>query len=331
MRKMFEVKGRSVLLAGCALWLGCMPSQPGEGATSDSSEDNLLSLNGLPVVFAGQIGVAPEWETGSCGRDCQENVTACMLAHVNTSGQHVGLWLDGGSPAIGWGRNTSYPYQEGSFFGNIFVSPPQAYFCNGKDFELGVVPGRLGVGQSGAPYVNPFPDAGYCQDHCTAAPASHLGDGYQACNGFSHVVTVWRNFDPATAYKICNRGSGMCLDTFLGATGNLTKIVQTPYSGASSQQWRINQISPGNYKLTNVKANRVLDVLGGVPFNGVTTILYGSWSAASQLWNFLPTGDGNYRFTPGSNIFASLTGGTLVEQWTYAGLPVQQWRVAPAN
>ena len=102
---------------------------------------------GIPYTFLGQIGVAPEWESGQCGQDCQENITACMLAHVNTSGQHIALWLDGNNTAIGYGRNNLFPYQEGSFFGNIFASPPQAYFCNGKDFELGVVPGRLGVGQ----------------------------------------------------------------------------------------------------------------------------------------------------------------------------------------
>jgi hypothetical protein len=288
--------------------------------------------NGTPFVFLGQVGVAPEWESGACGPDCQENVSACMLAHVNTSGQHIGLWLDSDNPAIGWGRNNNFPYQEGSFFGNIFANPPQAYFCNGKDFELGVVPGRLGVGQAGAPYVNPFPGSGYCQDACTPADAPHVGDGYKACKGFPHVVTVWRNFDPTTSYKICNRSTGRCLDTYLGGAADLTKIVTSAYNSAPSQKWRIVQFSPGNYKLTNTKANRVLDVWGGIPFNGVDTILYGAANAAtSQLWNFLPTGDGSYRFTPGTNIFASLTDGLTVEQWTYAGLTSQQWTVAPVN
>src|SRR5581483_5655457 len=89
-------------------------------------------LLGASYTFTGQIGVAPEWESGTCGMDCQQQVSACMLAHVNTSGQHITLWLDGDSSAIGWGRSTDYPYQEGSFFGNIFVSPPTAYYCNGK-------------------------------------------------------------------------------------------------------------------------------------------------------------------------------------------------------
>jgi hypothetical protein len=287
---------------------------------------------GVPYTFLGQIGVAPEWESGQCGQDCQENVSACMLAHVNTSGQHIALWLDSNNPAIGYGRNTSFPYQEGSFFGNIFASPPQAYFCNGKDFELGVVPGRLGAGQAAAPYKNPFPGTGYCQDYCTGAPSPHTGDGYQACYGFNHVVTVWRNFDPATSYKICNRADGRCLDTVFGGTADLTRITTTKYTGTSSQKWRIVQFSPGNYKLTNAKAGRVLDVWGGVPIEGVETLLFDASNlATSQLWNFLPTGDGNYRFTPGTNIFSSLTTGPTVKQWTYTGGTTQQWAVAPAN
>src|SRR5581483_10695753 len=46
-------------------------------------------LLGASYTFNGQIGVAPEWETGTCDFNCQQQVTACMLAHVNTSGQHI--------------------------------------------------------------------------------------------------------------------------------------------------------------------------------------------------------------------------------------------------
>ena len=150
--------------------------------------------SGASYTFAGQIGVAPEWETGQCSvTGCQEQVTACMLAHVNTSGVHIPLWLDGDSPAISWGQSSSYPDQEGSFFGNIFVSPPVAFYCNGKDFDVGVVPGRIGAGLGNAPYKNPFSSPGYCKDHCTAADIPHSADGYKACNGYNHIVTVWRN------------------------------------------------------------------------------------------------------------------------------------------
>jgi len=52
-----------------------------------------------------------EW--GACGVDCEQQITACMLAHVNTSGVHIPLWLDGDSTAIGWNLDSDYPYEEG--------------------------------------------------------------------------------------------------------------------------------------------------------------------------------------------------------------------------
>ena len=140
-------------------------------------------------------------------------MSACLLAHVNTSGVHIPIWLDS-EGAIGWGQSTSYPYQEGSFFGNIFVNPPKGYFCNGKDFDSGTVPGRLGAGQSNAPYYDPFGTPGPCARYCTASSATTNGvaDGFSTCNGYTHVVTVWRNFDVNTQYKIINRQTGKVLE-----------------------------------------------------------------------------------------------------------------------
>ena len=63
---------------------------------------------GKTYTFTGAIGVAPEWETGTCNTTCQERMTACLLAHVNTSGVHIPIWLDS-EGAIGWGQNTAIP------------------------------------------------------------------------------------------------------------------------------------------------------------------------------------------------------------------------------
>ena len=168
----------------------------------------------------------PPGSTGPA-TDCQELVSACVLAHVNTSGQHIALWLDGDAPSLGWGRSTDYPYQEGSFFGNIFASSPKAYFCNGKDFDQGTVPGRLGTNQCSSPYTNPFGDGKYCRDYCTAADFPYGNDGYKACNGYNHVVTVWRNFDANIPYKVCSRHDGLCLDV------NLAQHRETARSSSS--------------------------------------------------------------------------------------------------
>jgi hypothetical protein len=123
------------------------------------------------------------------------------MAHINTTGQHIPLWLTADAPSVGWALNTAqYPHQEGSFFGNIFVSPPKAYYCDGKDFAVGVVAGRIGSTQVGAPYQNPFTTSKYlvgysplCVNSCTIADNPNRASGYKACLGFNHVMTVWRN------------------------------------------------------------------------------------------------------------------------------------------
>jgi hypothetical protein len=293
---------------------------------------------GVSYKFTGQIGVAPEWETGACGKDCQEYVSACLLAHINTTGQHVAIWLVGDNPAIGWGQNTDYPYQEGSFFGNIFISPPQALYCNGKDFDRGLVPGRLGD-TTGAIYKNPYA-AGttYCKDYCTAADAPHSADGYKACGAWRHVITVWRNFDPNTAYKVCNRNSGKCLDVYHASTSDRAQLIQYHYTGADNQRWIINQISPLNYRFSNVHSGLVLDIAGKSPADGTNLIQYPYNGGPNQMWSFTPTGDGYYKFSAGSNPAASLdvpgasmVDATFIEQWTWTGALSQQWNIVPAN
>jgi len=151
------------------------------------------TVAGVTYQFPGLIGLAPMWETGACDRNCQEWVSACMISLVNTTGTHVPLWMVGRNPALGFGQNASYPYQEGSFFGNIFVSPPQAYYCAGRDFTVDPVPGRIGGVQTGAPYVDPWGASARCDAYCTAADRPFNLDGYKACYGVNNVVTIWRD------------------------------------------------------------------------------------------------------------------------------------------
>jgi hypothetical protein len=114
-----------------------------------------------------------------------------MVAHINTAGVHIPLWLVDQQAHIGWGLSPSYPNQEGSFFGNIFVSPPQMHFCNGRNFNSGVVPGRIGSG-SVVPFKNPWGASAMCDQYCTPADIPNAASGYKACAGFNEVVTVWR-------------------------------------------------------------------------------------------------------------------------------------------
>ena len=249
---------------------------------------------GAPYTFQGQIGIAPQWETGVCDTACQEYVTACLLAHVNTTGQHISLWLDSASPAIGWGRDGNFPYQEGTFYGNIFQSPPKAYYCDGRDHAFGVVPGRLGANQTNSPYTNPLGPDVLCKDRCKVAGGADGTDGFSSCPGigdesFTRVVTVYRNFDPSTLYKICNRMSGLCLDVAPPGeeAGDGAPILEQPYDSAFfGQKWLVTMPSPGQYQVTNFATGLALSS------SGSAMMLHPFMGASTQLWAFRSMADG---------------------------------------
>jgi hypothetical protein len=148
--------------------------------------------NGAKYSFPGEIGLAPEWETGSCDQTCQEWVTACLLAFENTTGVHVPIWMAAEHPAIGFGLSPDYPHQEGSFFGNIFASNPLEYYCGGRDYSVAPVSGRIGSSNADTSYSDLYGSGGLCKPHCTGSDYPHVGDGYKACSGWNHVITIWR-------------------------------------------------------------------------------------------------------------------------------------------
>lgn len=89
------------------------------------------TVSGVATDFHGALGLAPEWEDDACDEDCQEWVSACLLARTNVSGQTVQLWLTGDHPALGTGLNLAYPVYEASFFGNLFVNEDAQHMCPG--------------------------------------------------------------------------------------------------------------------------------------------------------------------------------------------------------
>ena len=124
--------------------------------------------NGVSYTFQGALGFAPQWATGECDTACQEYISACLMAHVNTAGIHVPLYVvsqgllgapQGQPTSAGWGLSADYPNQEGSFFGNLFIlgghgydsTSVAAFYCDGKAYDVATVPGRIGANQVGAP------------------------------------------------------------------------------------------------------------------------------------------------------------------------------------
>jgi len=234
--------------------------------------------NGVSYTFQGALGVAPEVEFDTCDVDCQEKLSAALLAHVNNSGLHVGIWLVGPDNGIGWGSSPDFPFQEGAYFGNLFGTNMPGNYCSGRNMGAGDSKGRLGspFGNNdavmNAPYQwtwdnssnqnVPQPCVAAGQTRCTVQ-----NEGFSSCwdpnanRAWNHVVTVYRNFEPTMLYKICNKNGGKCLGTVGGATGN-ANIEQRTYTGARGQTWTIAQVSSGLYKIINKTSGLSLDISG---------------------------------------------------------------------
>lgn len=103
------------------------------------------------LEFDGLIGLAPEWEDDACDEDCQEWVSACLLARTNASAQTVSIWMRADHSAIGEGSNLLYPMYEASFYGNLFLDTPTEHYCQGIVVGplLGQLEGRTCAGLLG--------------------------------------------------------------------------------------------------------------------------------------------------------------------------------------
>jgi hypothetical protein len=253
-----------------------------------ASNDSLAKQdqNNNWYTFPGSIGLCPAWKSGSIAGDrgCMNRVSACIMAHVNTAGVHIPIWIDSEYSAVGWGIDlVNFPFQEGSFFGNIFgtgdlggigmagVTGPAAYFCDGNGFiggNAGVVAGRLGKGQNNAPYKNPFGDGTLCNNkgagHWTYGTGGQPApDGFQQmctsnyCFQNGDTLTVWRNntyvpvFDAGYVYRMSPMSApSSSLDVAYGSTTNGTVVQQYTTWGGDPQKFNVLKNSSGTWTIT---------------------------------------------------------------------------------
>ena len=319
---------------------------------------------GVSYTFPGKLGVATQWLNGMCDMDCQERVSACMLAHVNNAGVHISIWLDS-EGALGWGRDPNFPFEEGSFFGNLFPSTKNAagqivstlggrdwegFYCNGKDWDSGSVPGRLGQPIATNVYKNPFGSP----NPCTYAGVEHTTNGVH--DGFvsvteqvsypvktwNHVATVYRNFDPNTNYKICLKAPALCLgiETADKTVDGANVEVRNYVSGQTDMQWKVLQTaagSPNYYKIQNVASGKVIDVSTATGKPMIQKSYTGSASQQATLVSLTNEGYGIYQYKPTSEQYNFFGCGNNT---AYAGQNVavtnsnndgNKWTIVPAN
>jgi hypothetical protein len=102
-------------------------------------------VHGGTIAFDGFVGLAPGWETGPCNQDCQQWVSACLLARTNALGQSRSIELVASHPAIGSRRTQpwTYMFEEAGFYGNVFLDPPNTHACLGSGGVMSALQTRL--------------------------------------------------------------------------------------------------------------------------------------------------------------------------------------------
>jgi len=158
------------------------------------------------VTLRGELGLAPQWKTGQCDGDCQERISACLMAFTNGDAEHIDIEL---AAPFTLGTDHSFTFQEAAFYGNIFADKPSAFYCIGRDYyrqdddgialyETRSCEGYNEVAGGDCPYVL----AGFCDDvaHPTY-PQEHKctfsGDAAASCTGSDN--KVWKN--PITTFR----------------------------------------------------------------------------------------------------------------------------------
>lgn len=151
-------------------------------------------VHGGTITFDGYVGLAPQWETGACNQDCQQWVSACLLARSNALGRSISIELVADHPAIGTRRTQPFIYlfEEAGFHGNLFLDPPQTHACLGSGGALAALQTRLcGL----LPWVtcgfDTIVDTCFLLDECTG----RINDTYTGCRNHAgtpqHTITTY--------------------------------------------------------------------------------------------------------------------------------------------
>lgn len=156
----------------------------------DSGQSITLTWNegANQETYAGDLGLAPEWETEALSPAKQRWLSACLAARVNYYAATVLISMRGNeNDRLGatLPERLLYNHQEGAFYGNVFSAAPKMYSCyhNGnraysrsksRDCAAGHVDGN------GINWCGIIDSTGDCSSVCTDAADPELG--YSSCD-----------------------------------------------------------------------------------------------------------------------------------------------------
>jgi SdrD B-like domain/Ricin-type beta-trefoil lectin domain-like/Secretion system C-terminal sorting domain len=138
-------------------------------------------------------------------------------------------------------------------------------------------------------------------------------------------------FDPNKCYKIVNKNSGLVIDVANNSKYNDAPIIQNPFDGTGSQQWKIISTTSGYVKLVNVTSGKTLAC--HQKSLGSRVYQYDFYTGGAKEWKIECTSNGSFK------IFHRLSGKVLqvrdgnksancpLEIDEYDGNSNEQWQI----
>lgn len=137
--------------------------------------------------------------------------------------------------------------------------------------------------------------------------------------------------ESGSTYKILNRNSGKALEIGGVALDNGATAQQWEYVGSQNQQWKIDYLHNGFYRLTAMHSNKSLEVANSSKDEGATVQQWDSNDLPNQQWVFKATGNGFFKIENRNSgkvldVYGlSMDNGAAVKQYSYGGGLNQQW------
>jgi len=156
--------------------------------------------------------------------------------------------------------------------------------------------------------------------------------GWQNAQFANFSVTANGTTNTGTYYNLVNVNSGLVLDVSSASVATGGFIVQSPSSGATSQQWQLVPAGSGYYSVVNRNSGLVLDVTGGSTTPGTQLEQWTGNGRANQQWQFNGTNGAYTIVNKNSGLLVDVSGGSTargaqVIQWTGTGGTNQQWQL----
>ncbi len=276
----------------------------------------------------GGSGVAWQDSPGNPGGQYRTGEGVDIATTSDSGGGHKVGWTENGE----WMEYTIWVAEPGTYDLRVRGATPDSgrsirVWCNGKD-----VSGVIALPQTG----------GY-ETWATVSQQVFLEFGRQklrvevVSGGFD---LNWVEISPSATgnlangvYKIVNRHSGLAMD------GSGSEVVQASYTGATSQQWLIEHVGAGNYRVSSVADNDRW-TNAGVPNEKVGQVWWWGADAAWQRFLFRPAGGGFQRIVTASfgrelePQSGSMAAGAFVVNNSlagYDGSARQQWALQALN